>query len=96
MNGNSRVAECQFLNRRRFQVAGNNIPKAHVKSATGNTKDCVPVYILPFQIFKSDMPGEIRQQLFYGNRAAQHILLRNRVIKYLRRAAAENLQHEDG
>ena len=54
------------------------------------------IYILPFQILKSDMPGEIRQQLFYGNRAAQHILLRNRVVKYPRRTTAENLQHEDG
>ena len=81
----------QLLNRRRLQISREDIVGTRTKTAARHKKDRIALRILPVEIFKAHLPEDVRMQLLYRHRAAQHRLLGHRMVEDQRGAAA---QHE--
>ena len=86
------AVERQFLDRRGLQIAREDVVRPRPKTAARHEEDRIALGVLPFELFKAHLAEDVRVQLLDRHRAAQHRLIRHRMIEDQGGAAA---QHEE-
>ena len=83
------AVQCQLLNRRRLQIARNDVVGTRTKPAARHEEDRMPLGILPLKLLEAHLAEKIRVQLFDRHRAAQHRLILHRAVEDQGSAAAQ-------
>ena len=95
VDGDGGLIDGELAYRRRLEVARQDVPDVDAEVAARDLEDGIALAVLPLEACKVDVACDVGDQPLDRDRAAQHVLVRHRVVEDLRRAAAQDLERDE-
>ena len=95
VDGDGGLIDGELAYRRRLEVARQDVPDVDAEVAARDLEDGIALAVLPLEACEVDVARDVGDQPLDRDRAAQHVLVRHRVVEDLRRAAADDLECDE-
>ena len=95
VDGDGGLIDGELAYRRRLEVARQDVPDVDAEVAARDLEDGIALAVLPLEACEVDVARDVGDQPLDRDRAAQHVLVRHRVVEDLRRAAAQDLERDE-